>query len=358
MKKQLCLVLALVMIMALFSGCGQQAVPEPAAPVSAAPSEAAPAEAPSEEQTSEAAPVEEVKGWEPTSTIELVVGSSAGGGADRYARMFADLAYQYGWIPEPMVINYQTGATGNIAYNYVLSKGDDPYTIMGTVNSYDVAAILNDSPIKIEDMGVLGVTVADDLVVVVGKDSPYKTLDELFEGMRQNPGKISWSGGIIGTMEHVGYMMLCDVAGVEGSYVGFDGQSDAISALLGGHLDVGVFVPSVVNGYFESGDFIPLASLTDKPLGGDLSYIPVAKDIGYDVQASLARGILCCPKMPEEAKAFYEDLIAKVVNTPEWHEYTSNNLMSEIYMNAEEGTQYLSDSAKNVVAMLSANGLI
>ena len=296
--------------------------------------------------------------WTPDRATEVVVGSAAGGGADLHGRTMAEIALQYGWITTPMIFNYQTGATGNIAFGYTLNKEDDPHTIMNAVGSYDVAAIINDSPIKIQNMGVLAVTVLDEYLVCVSKDSPYKTFDDLIEGMRSNPGTITWSGGLTGALEDVVFKLLCQQTGVSGSYVGFDGQSDAIVALLGGHISVGIFVPSASAGHIESGDFIPLTVFSTKRLGGLFSEVKTARELGYDIVMSLPRGFLCSPKMPANAQAFYRDMISKVTETPEWHKYTAKNQITERTMIGEEAKQFLYDNAARITAVLEAAGVL
>jgi putative tricarboxylic transport membrane protein len=296
-------------------------------------------------------------GFVPDKPVEIVVGSSPGGGAERFARMISDTAYKYKYISQPMKVNFQTGATGNIAFNYVRNKKADRYTIMGSVTSYDVAAILNDSPIKIGDMGALGIMAFAELVLCVNKNSPWRTVEDLFAAMKKDP-KMTFSGGLTGAMEEVGFRMFCAAADVTGSYVGFDGQSQAVTALLGGHIDVGILIPGTAKGLVESGDLIALASLSETALGGVYAGVPTMKALGYDVVASVGRCVLCSPEMPADAVAFYEDMLKKIWETPEFKEYVAKNGVTPYYLNAADAIAWLVKNSEDITNVLKEAGVL
>lgn len=297
------------------------------------------------------------EGFFPDRPITLVVGSAPGGGADMHGRTFSDLAYRNKFISDPMVITYQLGGTGQVAFNYVVSRNDDPYTLMITNTSYPIAAALNEAPIRIEQLGVLGVMAFDDYFLCVRKDSPYKSVQDIVDDMKKRPNEVRWSGGLIGAIDHFAFEKFKKIAGVEGPYVGFDGQSDSVTALLGGHIDVGIFTPFACAGQLASGDFIPLATWSLEPIPGKYSNLPTLKSLGYDVECRIARGILCTPNMPKEAFDYYEAMVRKIMDTQGWKDYVAANSLTEGYMNAAEARQYLIDVTNEVVATVKEGGL-
>lgn len=311
-----------------------------------------------EEKLSDSEEATESLSWKPEKSIELVVGSAPGGGADLHARTFSEIAYQKGFISEPMVISYKTGGTGNVAFQYLTSKKDDPYVLMIGNTSYGIAAELNEAPIKVEDIGVLGVMAVDEYMICVNKDSPYKSFEDLVEAMKANPGTMKVSGGLIGSIDHAGWEIFAKTVGVEGTYVGFDGQSDAATALLGKHIDVAILTPAACMGQVESGDFIPIFSFREDILeDGPFKGVPTVKSKGYDVVVQLGRLILGTPDMPKEAVAFYEDLIKKVMDTQEWKDYIENNYLTEKYMNAADAREWLLTETDKITTVLKEQEL-
>ncbi len=245
-----------------------------------------------------------------------------------HGRTFSELAYQNKFVSDPMVITYQLGGTGQVAFNYVVSRNDDPYTLMITNTSYPIAAALNEAPIQIDQLGVLGVMAFDDYFLCVGKDSPYKSVQDIVADMKARPGEVRWSGGLIGSIDHFCFEKFKQLAGVEGPYVGFDGQSDSVTALLGGHIDVGIFTPFACAGQLASGDFIPLAAWSKEPIPGKYANVPTLKSMGYDVECRIARGILGTPNMPKEAAEYYEQMIRKIMDTKGWKDYVAANALT------------------------------
>ncbi len=297
------------------------------------------------------------EGFFPDRPVTLVVGSAAGGGADMHGRTFSELAYQNKFVSDPMVITYQLGGTGQVAFNYVVSRNDDPYTLMITNTSYPIAAALNEAPIQIDQLGVLGVMAFDDYFLCVGKDSPYKSVQDIVADMKARPGEVRWSGGLIGSIDHFCFEKFKQLAGVEGPYVGFDGQSDSVTALLGGHIDVGIFTPFACAGQLASGDFIPLAAWSKEPIPGKYANVPTLKSMGYDVECRIARGILGTPNMPKEAAEYYEQMIRKIMDTKGWKDYVAANALTEGYMNAADARKYLIDVTAETVKMVKENNL-
>ena len=117
----------------------------------------------------------------PTRPIELVSPTSAGSGTDIYARRLAEIVRQNKLLPQPFVVHNRTGGGGLIAYNYFQTKRGDPYVMLAATGTIAIMAVRADVNIGIENYTPLALFAVDPQAVMVGADTPYKTLRDLAE---------------------------------------------------------------------------------------------------------------------------------------------------------------------------------
>lgn len=262
----------------------------------------------------------------PDKPVTLVAPYSAGGASDLAARALASVAPKY-MGQQVMVVN-KPGASGITGSAFVAKSKADGYTLLlSRVGGNCLVPAMNaKTPFSWDDFTFLGLLEINPFVFVVKADAPYKTLSDLVEAVRKNPGKLSFSSnGPFGLLA-VGSKMLLDAAGLPvnaANDVPYNGDGDAKVALLGGHVDfLGVNLSSVMD-QIKGGQMRALAVTTDSRLD-DLPEVPTVAEAGYPgLEILLGWSGLWAPKdLPADVAAVWTRALQKVKTDPEWNKLT------------------------------------
>jgi tripartite-type tricarboxylate transporter receptor subunit TctC len=175
----------------------------------------------------------------PTKPVHIVVGFAAGGGTDIMTRIVAPrLAEKLG---QPVIVENRPGSGGNIATEAVVRAAPDGYTLlMGTIAALAVnPSLYKDLPFDpVTDLAPISLGVSLANVVVVSPSLPAKTLPELITLAKQRPGKITYSSSGNGTGGHLSGALFESMAGVQLMHVPYKSGGQAMTDLLGGHVDM------------------------------------------------------------------------------------------------------------------------
>lgn len=203
-------------------------------------------------------------GWKPDKPITVVVPWGAGGSTDQVVRVIAqELGEALG---QKVVVVNQPGASGSIGTKSVLEGAKDGTMIASgaakDLGTYAVTGLLNT---KIEDWN-LYLAVINASVVAVGAESPYKSLDDLIQAMKDKPGSVKVATAGITSSGGDGLRQLQEAFGVEGKQIAYDGGNPAVIATVGGEADVTTQLGVEQAEMLRAGKLRGLAVLSDKPL--------------------------------------------------------------------------------------------
>ncbi len=250
MKKK---VLALIIVLALtiaFAACSSDAATTGTTQTTGTPSQSSgPAAAPASAETESSGEVTPDFDWLKGQTIHLVLGYTAGGSLDVMLRQICAIWQEYAGCT--FVIENREGATGQVAAQYVLSRPQDGTTILGYTETYQSNMYIANNPgFGIDDFALLNMQVVDSATLTVLKDSPYQTIEQLLDAMRENPGQIVCSA-LTGGAGNIWLQMLKDVYGLDFKVVYYDGGANMRTAMLGKHGD---FMTGTASGDLGLGD--------------------------------------------------------------------------------------------------------
>jgi tripartite-type tricarboxylate transporter receptor subunit TctC len=215
----------------------------------------------------------------PSRPISLIIPMAPGDALDVTARLMGEgLA---GILKVPVVPLNKPGAGGAVGTDFVAKSNNDGYTLL-MVNSASVisAKILHPENIKYDpfkDFTPLGLTTITPTVVTVKRDSPFKSFMELAEYSKKNPGKIRCATPGLGTLADLNISNMKTSTGADITIVPFKGASPAITALIGGHVEMATSAITPVIGQIRSGEVRGLVISKKFP---DFPNIPTFKELG------------------------------------------------------------------------------
>jgi tripartite-type tricarboxylate transporter receptor subunit TctC len=217
----------------------------------------------------------------PQKPIKFVVGYSSGGPTDVIARLVAqDVSATLG---QPILIENRVGANGNIATESVAAAPADGYTILVNTLSLNVNAILGQGRVKYDparDFSPISLAVALPMYLIVGHDSPYKTVNDLLIKAKSAPQAISYGSSGAGGSAHLVAELLAVRSHSQMLHVPFKGNAPAMTEVMSGRVDF-MFYPMIgVTEREEQKQIRILASTTAKRLP-DTPQVPTMTELGF-----------------------------------------------------------------------------
>ena len=241
----------------------------------------------------------------PEKPIELIVPFAAGGGTDSVGRFIAEaLKVQLG---QDVVVSNKTGGGGAVGMQSGLTARADGYTITMVTREVVSLPLLGQAPFKTEDFKYIGLINIDPTVVVVPTESPYQTIEELMAALEEKPGELIFAASVV--PNYYGATVSL-VTGLTFITVPFDGAAPAITELLGGRADFGLYGPGEVKAQVEGGNLRPLAVMSEERFAG-LPDVPTFKEKGIELYSGTFRGIGVSPNTPEDVCATLENALAE-----------------------------------------------
>ena len=173
------------------------------------------------------------------------------------------------------------------------------------------------------------------VAVSVRSESPLKTLKDLSARLKQDSSQVSVAvGSSLGSTNHIAMAMIAKAAGGDAKKlrtVVFQGGGEAITALMGGHIDVNSSAANNVVPHKGSGRIRVLAVASPKRLGGILADVPTLKESGVNALVTNWRMVVGPKGMTPAQIAYWDRVLAKLVQTPEWKKDLAENIFEDTY---------------------------
>lgn len=299
--------------------------------------------------------------WKPSRPIEIVNPAAPGGSVDLMCRSLKKFLEDNKLVDVPVNVLYKTGANGAIALDYVSQQPPSGETVFATAHTFLTIRLTGESRLDWRDLTSLGILFKEFHVTAVRADSPIKDGKDLIERMRKDPASLSYGFfGNRGNHLHLAAAIPFKAAGVDirkMTTVPYRSGPEAMSAVLGGHLDVALV--SAVNpaANVQAGKMRALTQTTPQRAGGYLKDVPTWKEFGINVDYATAQGFAGPKGMRPEAVAFWESVIARMAKDPEWQKLLDRSLWSGAYMNSADMTRYYQDEFGKLKSVLEELGL-
>lgn len=182
----------------------------------------------------------------PERPIKLVIGFTAGGGADGVARVLGDAMGRH--LGQPVIVENRPGAGTTLAASLVAKAAPDGYTLMllTSTNTISPAMYKSLSYKPASDFTMVGLVARGPMLIAVSRNSGITTLAELIARAKQQPGQLNYGAGGIGTTPHLAALVLQREAGITMTHIPYKGGSETATALVGQQIDVQFGTPPAV----------------------------------------------------------------------------------------------------------------
>ena len=291
----------------------------------------------------------ETKTFAPSTEVNWIVTSKAGGGSDIYTRMISDIMTSEGYVSQTFVVENITDGAGEVGRLQVATTkaADADHTLL-TFNSGDLMPMCLNTDNRVENFTPLAVMAVDKQLLFTGPGAKYATFQDALAAAQAGTKVVigGSKGDDIATYE----ALIAELGLTEDqmSYITYDGTGDAIVACLGGHIDLVLSKPAAASQYVEatnpSEHLEPVLALATERYTGNLSAAPTLSEIGdyENVEIPVWRGVVGPKAMSPEAAAFWSETLGKVSETETWkNDYLDKNKLISNYMTQAEATEYM-----------------
>ena len=293
------------------------------------------------------------------ASLKMMIPANPGGGWDSTGRALGK-AIQDAGAAASVSYDNKGGAAGalGLAQFVNASKGDpNAMMVMGAVMLG--GQITTKPAVNLSQATPLARLTSEYNVFVLPESSPLKTMKDVVEQLKKDPGSVKWGGGSRGSTEHIAAAMLAREVGVDASkinYVAFRGGGEAVAAILGGNVTVGGSGYSEFQQYIESGKMKPIGVTSGTRLKG--LNIPTMKEQGYNVEIGNWRGVYGAPGItPEQRKALI-DVVVKATKTKAWAEAIEKNNWTPALMTGKEFEEFVDREFASLRATMVKAGMV
>jgi putative tricarboxylic transport membrane protein len=288
-----------------------------------------------------------------------MIPANPGGGWDTTGRALGK-ALQDAGAASTVAYENKGGAAGALGLAQFVNsnKGDsNAVMVMGAVMLGGI--ITGKPPVSLSQATPIARLTSEYNVFVLPADSPYKTMKDVVEQMKKDPGSIKWGGGSRGSTEHVAAAMIAREVGVDAAkinYVPFRGGGEAVAAILGGNVSIGGSGYSEFQSYIEAGKMRAIGVTSDARLKG--INVPTLKEQGINVVIGNWRGVYGAGGItPEQRKALTE-MIVKATKSKAWAESLEKNGWTSALMVGPEFEKFVDDEFASLRAVMVKAGMI
>ncbi len=293
------------------------------------------------------------------ANVKMMIPANPGGGWDSTGRALGK-ALQDAGAADTVSYDNKGGAAGAIGLAQFVngSKGNgDALMVMGAVMLGGI--ITGKPPVTLSQATPIARLTSEYNVFVLPANSPHKSMADVVEQMKKDPGSVKWGGGSRGSTEHIAAAMIARAVGVDPSkinYVAFRGGGEATAAILGGNVTVGGSGYSEFAEYIKTGKMKAIAVTSEARLKG--VDVPTLKEQGIDVVIGNWRGVFGAPGITPEQRKVLTEMIVKASKSKAWAEAMEKNQWTPALLTGPAFDKFVDDEFASLRAVMVKSGMI
>lgn len=298
--------------------------------------------------------------WKPTKPVELVATNAPGGGSDRIGRMIIKILQEKKLVPAQMNLVNKPGGGSSVAYNYINQyPGNGHFLVMGS-RSFLTNHIAGHGP-NPNDFTPAVYLFDEYIAVTVKPVSPIRTGKDLLSFMKRDPTTISFGiATSLGAPNHSGVAAPFKAAGIDikkTKNVIFPSGGAAVTAMMGGHVDVVPISVGFASSLLRNGQARLLAVTSPQRLPGILKDVPTWKEQGADAVVSQWRVLIGPKGMTPEQIAYWETTMKRMMDAEEWKSEMEQNFWQANYQGSDALRKFLAKDFEEAKSFLTELGL-
>jgi putative tricarboxylic transport membrane protein len=290
--------------------------------------------------------------------LKILVGTAPGGGFDLTARTAAK-AMEDARLARNVEVQNLPGAGNTIALQRLVNEKGNGKVMQQMGLGLVGGVYTNKSKATLDQTTPVARLTEEPEIVVVKKDSPYQSFEQLLSAWKADPGKLAVGGGSSpGGPDHLAPMLIAKTAGIDPkqvNFVSYDGGGELLAAVLGGQVAFGVTGPGETKDQIDAGEIRALAVTSAEPFQG--LDAPTLKDQGIDLEFTNWRGWVAPGELSEEDKQALIDLATKMHDSQQWKDTLATNGWTDAFMVGDEYATFLKSEDQRVADVLNQLGL-
>ena len=290
--------------------------------------------------------------WSPQRNVEIVVGSAPGGSNDKTARQVERILTEKKLVNATLTVVNKPGGGSSIAFTYVNQRAGDGHTLLIGTTALLSNHIVGLSKLSYQDFTPIASLFNDYVVFAVNAESPIKTGKDLAERLKKDPNSVATGfATTLGSHNHVAAGLLVKALGGKArelKAVAFKGSAEAITALLGGHIDLVTTAAGNAAPHVAAGRLRVVGVAAPRRFGGALASVPTWKEQGVDVITGGWRAIMGPKGLAPAQVAYWEDALTRATKVPEWRDDLERNYWSDDFVTS---AQFIKDLEKDYAEM-------
>ncbi|WP_037448341.1 Bug family tripartite tricarboxylate transporter substrate binding protein [Skermanella stibiiresistens] len=290
--------------------------------------------------------------------LEIIAPANSGGGYDQHARALQQVMQDLNLASSVQVVNVP-GAGGTIGLSqFVTAKKRNPSLMIGGLGMIGAIRI-NKSPVTLDQVMPLALLTGEYQPLVVAADSPIKSLQDLLDKFKADPGSVSWGGFAVGSPDHILSGLVVKAAGgdvTKMNYIASGAGGELMAALLGNHITVGTGGYNEFASQLQAGKLRAIAISAPQRLPG--IDVPTFKEQGLDVELVNWRAVFAKQDLKAAEKKQLDDAMAQVTASPQWKEISEQRGWINLYKSADQFAAFLTDEKGRIEGTLMELGLV
>jgi putative tricarboxylic transport membrane protein len=293
------------------------------------------------------------------ANIKMMIPANPGGGWDTTGRALGK-AMQESGAASTVTFENKGGAAGALGLAQFVNgaKGDgNAIMVMGAVMLGGI--ITGKPPVNLSTATPIARLTSEYNVFVLPANSPFKSMAEVIEQLKKDPGSVKWGGGSRGSTEHIAAAMIARQVGVDPSkinYVAFRGGGEATAAILGGNVTVGGSGYSEFAEYINTGKMKAIAVTSDTRLKGVA--VPTLKEQGIDVTIGNWRGVYGAPGITAAQRKDLTDVVLKAIKNKSWTDASEKNNWTAAVLTGPAFDKFVDDDFASLRATMVKSGMV
>ena len=293
------------------------------------------------------------------ANVKMMIPANPGGGWDTTGRALGK-ALTDAKVADTVTYDNKGGAAGALGLAQFVngSKGDpNALMVMGAVMLGGL--ITGKPPVSLSTATPIARLSSEFNVFVLPANSPFKSMKDVVDQLKKDPGSVKWGGGSRGSTEHIAAAMIAQKVGADPAkinYVAFRGGGEATAAILGGNVTVGGSGYSEFAEYIKAGKMRAIAVTSGTRLAG--VSVPTLKEQGIDVEIGNWRGVYGAPGINAEQRKALINMVLAALKTPAWLEAVEKNSWTPAVLTGDAFGKFVDEDFAALRATMVKSGMV